>query len=109
VLLRDPQLLVSWLQARLPQFSLFQHRSFFRLFAVLLRSAVLYPAYRFHLRGFYLYLVGKISVTGNARSRSFCMRAGQPGGANLQLRLVEAFTLVRTNTGCLGLTLRFTF
>ena len=109
VLLRDPQILVSWLQQRLPLVPCFQHRKFFRMFAVILRVAVLHPTYRYNLVGFYLYLVGKISVTGNARSRSYCSLLGQTSAANLRHQHAEAFTLVRTNTGCLGLTVRFTF
>jgi len=109
VMLRDPQLLISWLDARLPSVPLFQHRRFFRLLAFLLRSAVLAPAFRFQLQGLYFYLVGKISVTGNSRSRSFLLSGGRHSGSNMQLRVSEGFTLVRTNTGCLGLTVRFFF
>jgi hypothetical protein len=59
------------------------------------------------LRGMYLYLVGKISVTGNSMSRSYLVRGGQGGSSSLELRAAEAFGLVHTRTGCLGLTLRF--
>lgn len=109
VSLRDVGLLVSWLQSRVRTMTLFQHRRFFRTLAVTLRAAVSAPAWRYRLAGVRLYLVGKISVTGNAMSRAYSLRAGVQGGATLALRTSQAFTLIRTRTGCLGLTLGFYF
>jgi hypothetical protein len=109
VMLRDPSLLVRWLQPRIRVMTLFQHRKFFRTLALTLQTSVLSPQERYVLRGFHLYLVGKISVTGNAMSRAYTAHAGQHGNATLTLRRVTSFTIVRTRTGCLGLTLTFCF
>lgn len=57
--------------------------------------------------GVNLYIVGKISVTGNAMSRAQFARAGLGGHNNLKAQVASAFTLVRTNTGCLGVSLSF--
>jgi len=83
----------------------FGHRRFFRLFGIFLTTLLgsRHPA--FH--GVSLYIVGKISVTGNAMSRAQFVRAGVGGNANLRVQAAPTFTLVRTNTGCLGLTLTF--
>jgi hypothetical protein len=48
--------------------SLYSHRRFFRLLGLLLRGIASTKA-PFMLRGFYMRLVGKISVVGNAMSR----------------------------------------
>ena len=109
VILRDPTLLLTWLQSRLQALSLFQHQNYFRILGLTLRNAVTAPTQAYQLRGVHLYVVGKISVTGNARSRAFYSYAGQTGAANLTLRSTRGFTLVRTRTGCLGLTLQYFF
>lgn len=109
VALRDPALLVMWLQNRLQHLTLFQHRRFFRTLVVSLRTAVLAPTCRFQLQGLYLQVTGKISVTGNAMSRTYLCRVGSQGNSNLTLRAATSFTLVRTKTGCLGLWLSFFF
>ena len=105
---RDPQLLVSWLQTRLRTLSLYAHRRYFRLLGLLLRGLALEGEVG-GLRGFYMRLVGKISVVGNSMSRVWWTRGGLAAGPNLQLKVMQGFTIVRTTTGCLGLTLVFFF
>lgn len=85
--------------------SLFSHRRFFRLLATLLSTLLL--GQNKVLSGVNMYLVGKISVTGNAMSRSQLTRTGVGGNANLKSQAVSGFTLVHTNTGCLGLTITY--
>lgn len=109
VKLRDPSLLIRWLQFRLQRMSMFRHRRFFRLLGIFLRSTLTSLAPSFRLRGVYMYLVGKISVTGNAMSRSYTVRAGLSGNSNLKLAMASGHTIVRTSTGCLGLTINFFF
>ncbi len=103
---RDPELLVSWLQTRLRSMSLYAHRRFFRLLGLLLRGSIR-AAGVYTFRGFYMRLVGKISVVGNAMSRSWWTRGGHAAGSNLTLQVYQGFTIVRTTTGCLGLSLFF--
>jgi hypothetical protein len=109
VMLRDPHLLVAWLQSRMRTMTLFQHRRFFRTLALTLATAVATPAHRYSLRGLRLSVIGKLSVTGNAMTRTYALRLGSQGNATLGLRLTQAFTLVRTRTGCLGVTFGFYF
>jgi hypothetical protein len=106
---RDPYLLINWMQQRLTHVSLFQHRRFFRTLALTLRGAVTTPTLAWRLRGLRLQVTGKLSVTGNAMSRTYFVRAGSQGNANLSLHLAQGFTLVRTHTGCLGVWLGFYF
>lgn len=89
--------------------TLFQHRRFFRALALTLQTAVVAPAQRYSLAGVRVSVIGKISVTGNAMSRAYAVRAGLQGNATLRLRHVQSFTIIRTRTGCLGLALGFYF
>ena len=109
VILRDPQLLVAWLQSRISAMTLFQHRRFFRTLALSLATAVTAPNGRYALQGLRLSVVGKLSVTGNAMTRTYATRVGRQSNASVGLRLTQAFTIVRTRTGCLGVTLGFYF
>jgi hypothetical protein len=86
--------------------SLYSHRRFFRLLGLLLRG-VAHGRSLYLLRGFYMRLVGKISVVGNAMSRVWWTRGGLAAGSNLALQVFQGFTIVRTTTGCLGLSLFF--
>jgi ribosomal protein S3 len=54
--------------------------------------------------GVRIYVAGKISVTGNARKRSLLFTRGKTGAGSINTRVSRGFYLVRTNTGCLGLT-----
>jgi hypothetical protein len=100
---------VSWLQNRIRLVPLRQHRRFLRTLLLGLRVAVEAPQQRCYLRGLRFYVAGKISVTGNARSRIYQLKLGSQATSNLQLREAHTFTIIRTHTGCLGLTLGFYF
>lgn len=89
----------------MPRMTLFAHRRFFRLVGLLLTSLTLGP--KPILSGINMYLVGKISVTGNAMSRAQYAKAGLGGHNNLRAQAAQGFTLIRTSTGCLGLTLTY--
>ena len=106
-MVKDPRVLVNWLQSRIRTMTLFQHRRFFRTLALTLRVACSRPRYRYALRGFRLLVVGKISVTGNAMSRTYSAHAGMQSNSSLRLRMCQAFTLIRTRTGCLGVTIGY--
>jgi hypothetical protein len=67
---KDPVLLISWLQTRLRCMSLYSHRRFFRLFGLLLKHQAREDNL-YGLRGFYMRLVGKISVVGNSMTRTW--------------------------------------
>jgi hypothetical protein len=89
--------------------SMFAHLRFFRILGLILRSTLKDSFGFFKLKGFNFYLVGKISVTGNAMSRSYRAFAGKRSNSSLALKLASQFFLVRTPTGCLGFTLSFFF
>jgi ribosomal protein S3 len=88
---------------------LFAHRRFLRLLATFLRPYVSLHPEAGKILGFNLVVTGKISVTGNAMSRTMQVRHGKGGTNNLRYHAISAFALIRTKTGCLGLSLGFFF
>lgn len=83
--------------------SLFRHRQFFRILGVALMPTLMNKKMRFSLAGFTMQVTGKLSVTGNAMSRTYLVKKGIGSLSSLNHKLVQNFTLVRTRTGCLGL------
>jgi hypothetical protein len=53
-------------------------------------------------KGFKLRLKGKISVAGNARTRTLMYRIGETSYSKLNNRIVSDFTTINTFTGVLG-------
>ena len=88
---------------------LFAHKRFLRLLGTFLKSYICLSPSPTTLLGFNLVTTGKISVTGNAMSRTMLVRFGKAGINNLSYRASSSFTLIRTKTGCLGLNLAFYF
>jgi hypothetical protein len=88
---------------------MFAHLRFFRVLGLVLRFTVSSFFGDFKLRGFNFYLVGKISVAGNAMSRAYGAFAGKRSNSSLSLKLASNFALIRTPTGCLGFTLSYFF
>lgn len=88
---------------------MFAHLRFFRILGLILRLTVKDSFGVHRLKGFSFYLAGKISVTGNAMSRSYRAFSGKRCNSSLALKLASQFYLVRTSTGCLGFTLSYFF
>jgi hypothetical protein len=88
---------------------MFAHLRFFRILGLVLKLTVTTMLGSFRLKGYSFYLVGKISVTGNAMSRSYRAFAGKRSNSSLALKLASQFFLVRTVTGCLGFSLSYFF
>lgn len=86
---------------------LFTHKRFLRLLGSFLRTYVSLSPSPVTILGFNLVTTGKISVTGNAMSRTMLVRFGKASINNLGYRASSSFTLIRTKTGCLGLNLVF--
>ena len=104
---RDPYLLTQWARLRMSQMRLFGHRRFLRLLATFLRPYVCRNGGEGFILGFNLVVVGKISVTGNAMSRTMQVRHGRAGINNLAYHALSSFALIRTKTGCLGFTMTY--
>ena len=56
----------------------------------------------FNVKGFKLRLKGKISVAGNARTRTLFYAIGKTSHATYDLRINHHFTTIETFTGVMG-------
>lgn len=106
---RDPFLLTQWARIRMSYMRLFAHRRFLRLLATFLRPYVALAPAPGKILGFNLVVTGKISVTGNAMSRTMHVRHGKASINNLRHHASSSFALIRTKTGCLGLNMTYLF
>ena len=104
---KDPTLLSNWIRGMLKRLSFWKYRLIFRYVKFVLRY-VLKP--NFHLldfRGVKLQLKGKISVAGNARTRTLFMRIGDTSHSKMYNRVAYDLSFVNTFTGILGFKLWF--
>ena len=99
-MLREPELAVRVLEIRFNEAGMFSHRRMIRQVQTQLLGAFrrgLVP-----IMGFILFIMGKISVGGNARTRSMHTRVGRRSKSRAPLNATGSWGLVRTITGCLG-------
>lgn len=100
----DPTWLLGWVRARMQSMGLFGHRRFLQTLFVFFEMAMAdaeaaNPGTRY---GVYVRVAGKVAVVGNARKRSVVLRAGPSSTSAAGVVAEEAFGLIRTATGCLG-------
>ena len=107
--LKDPSLLSSWLSRTIHKVSFWKYRAFFRYLKFLLQNLFL-PSFPFlEMKGVKLKLKGKVSVAGNARTRSIYYRVGSTGQSTFNSRVLHNLTFFYTFTGILGLQIWFYF
>lgn len=107
VRIKDPTFLSNWIRGMLKRLSFWKYRLIFRYVKFVLRY-VLKP--NFHLldfRGVKLQLKGKISVAGNARTRTLFMRIGDTSHSKMSNRVAYDLSFVNTFTGIMGFKLWF--
>ena len=105
--IKDPTFLSNWIRAMLKRLSFWKYRLIFRYVKFVLLY-VLKP--NFHLldfRGVKLQLKGKISVAGNARTRTLFLQIGDTSHSKMKNRVIYDLSFVNTFTGVLGFKLWF--
>ena len=107
VRLKDPKFLANWIRAMLYRMSFWKYRLLFRYLRFVLRHLIGVKKDYFQLRGIKLRLKGKISVAGNARTRTLVQRVGDTSHAKLSNRVAYDLSLVRSFTGVMGFKLWF--
>jgi ribosomal protein S3 len=55
------------------------------------------------VKGIKFQLKGKISVAGNARTRTLLQRTGKTSHATFKIKVLQELSLVKTFTGVMGL------
>ncbi len=99
---KDPAFLANWIKQMLYRMSFWKYRLLFRYIKYMLRYFFwsVFPDLDF--KGFKLKLKGKISVAGNARTRTLAYKIGETGYSRVNNRVLSDFTTVNTFTGVMG-------
>lgn len=100
--LRDTTILTMYLNKMMHRMSLFNHRSFLRRVFFIFRVLFYEVGHWYSIAGMKMRISGKISVTGNSRTRTIHFKQGIVSNSNMTTRVDYNFLIVRTNTGCLG-------
>ena len=107
--LKDPYFLINWTAKTFKKINFWRYKFFFFFFRHVLGN-FFQPMFRnLNIRGFKLKLKGKISVTGNARTRSLSYNVGSVTSAHLKHKTLYAIDIVRTFTGVQGLQIWIAF
>ena len=105
--LKDPTFLANWIRAMLYRMSFWKYRLLFRYLRFVFRHLINYSFEHFQIRGIKLQLKGKISVAGNARTRTLVQRVGDTSHSKMSNRVAYDLSFVNSFTGVMGFKLWF--
>jgi hypothetical protein len=100
--LKDPYFLANWIQNMLYKISFWKHKLLFRYLQYVLRY-FFWPVFKeLTMKGLKFQLKGKISVAGNARTRTITNKIGASSHATFNNKILSNLNLIKTFTGVLG-------
>lgn len=105
--LKDPTFLANWIRGMLTRLSFWKYRLLFRYIKFMFKYVFKPNFYLFDFRGVKLQLKGKISVAGNARTRTLVLRVGDTSHSKMTNRVAYDLSYVHTFTGIMGFKLWF--
>lgn len=106
---KDPTFLSNWMRGMLQRMSFWKYRLLFRYLKYVMRYLfwIYFPELKF--KGMKLRLKGKISVAGNARTRTLLYKIGETSYSTLDNKVISDFSTINTFTGVLGFKVWFFF
>lgn len=107
--LKDPYVLSNWLVTTMGKISFWKYKTFLRYIKYVLRYFFWVIFKQLHLKGIKFQLKGKVSVAGNARTRTVFHNVGFTSHATFNNKILYKMNLVKTFTGVLGLKLWIVF
>ena len=93
----------------LEKLPLLRHKQFLSFFKNLVVNNIFIHFPFFFVKGFFLDVRGKVGVAGNSKKRHFCFTVGSLKHSTKNFRLEYKHDIVRTVTGCLGITMFFCY
>lgn len=105
--LRDPVFLANWMRGMLQRMSFWKYRLLFRFIKFIFKEVYHESFKSLGFRGVKLQLKGKISVAGNARTRTLLMYVGDTSHTTLDNRVAYDLSYINTFTGVLGFRIWF--
>lgn len=106
---KDITIFKNWLVTNLERMTFIKHRKFFYFLKLILKNIFTKITKLFNIRGFYLDITGKISVSGDAQTRRYIITKGFTSFSSYTYKLNYTKFTVRTSTGLLGLTLAISY
>jgi len=107
--LKDPFFLSNWIVATMQKIDFYKYKTFLRYLKYVLRYFFWVIFKELNIKGIKFQLKGKISVAGNARTRTARHSVGATGHATFNNKILYKLNLIRTFTGVLGLKLWISF
>jgi len=106
---KDPTFLSNWIKGMLQRMSFWKYRLLFRYFKFVMRYLFFAHFADLGFKGLKLRLKGKISVAGNARTRTLRYAIGETSYSTFNNKVVSDFSTINTFTGVLGFRIWFFF
>lgn len=107
--LKDPYMLSNWIVSTMQKISFWKYKTFLRYIKYVLRYFFWVIFKQLNIKGIKFQLKGKISVAGNARTRTVFHNVGFTSHTTFNNKILYKLNLVRTFTGVLGLKLWIVF
>lgn len=102
---RDTSLLITYVKKKMRFMNLFSHKFFLKKMWLVLRLLFVETRSLYLIYGIKIKISGKLSVTGNSRTRTKIFKEGVISYSNMTIRADYSFSIIKTKTGCLGFSL----
>lgn len=106
---KDPTFLSNWIRGMLKRMSFWKYRLLFRYLKYVLKFLFAPYFKELGFKGLKFRLKGKISVAGNARTRTLLYQLGETSYSKFSNKVVTDFSTLGTFTGVLGFRIWFFF
>jgi len=107
--LKDPYVLSNWMISTMQKISFWKYKTFLRYIKYVLRYFFWVIFKQLNVKGVKFQLKGKISVAGNARTRTVLHTIGFTSHTTFNNKILYKLSLIKTFTGALGLKLWIVF
>jgi len=106
---KDPTFFANWIKGMLNRMSFWKYRLLFRYIKFAMRYLFWLYFSELQFKGLKIKLKGKISVAGNARTRTLIYRIGETGYSKIDNRVICDSSTINTFAGVLGFKIWFFF
>lgn len=107
--LKDPVFFVNWVKQMLYKISFYKFKFFLRYLKYIIRAYFQHIFHTIDFKGVKIQLKGKVSVSGNARTRTVRQTIGKVGQSTLNNRVLYNMQTIWTFTGSISLRVWFYF
>lgn len=102
---RDTSMLMTYIRKKMRFMNLFSHKFFLKKLWLVLNLLFFETRSVYFIYGIKVKISGKLSVTGNSRTRTKVFKNGIISYSNMNTRADYSFSIIKTKTGCLGFSL----